>query len=126
MAKIRTSSSRKPVAKAKVATGSRKVVPPSTPTLDSFMEKSMNGPSLEFNVSDIESKPSRSGTVGFRVTTLGGVAISWWSSYKDGTTWRDLIEDAGHGVARVKPGVRVAQDGGLIPASAPVSKGFWE
>lgn len=81
---------------------------------------------LRFNIIDIVKKTSRDGRKGRRVTTIGGVTISWWATYNDGTTWRDLIDDHGDGTASVKDGVRMADDGGLIPPSAPARKGFWD
>ena len=81
---------------------------------------------LVLDLSTLELKPSARGRVGFKASTLDGKrAITWWKVYDDGATWEDLISDNGDGTASVKAGVRVTDDGGLIPPSAPVYKGFW-
>ena len=121
MAKIRKAASAQPVKN----TGGRRVSKPKVSSLADRIAQASAGPVLEFDVADVELKASSSGKVGMRVTTLSGVSISWWSEYADGTTWADLLEDIGNERYRVRPGVRVAKDGGLIPASAPQPGGFW-
>lgn len=122
MPKIRKAASAQPV---KNTGGRRGTPPPSAPTLADGMANAMSGPSLVFNIVDVEYKRTNRGKVGCRVTTLDGTTITWWSSYADGSTWADLIEDQGDGTARVKSGVRLTADNGLLPASAPEPGGFW-
>lgn len=102
---------------------SRRAAAASAPTLESAMQAPKR--ELSFDISSIERKPARSGRTGFRATTHAGVVITWWSEYSDGTTWRDVVTDNGDGTASVAEGVRIAEDGGLIPASAPQRGKFW-
>jgi len=117
---VAKSSAKKPQTSS---AGGRKPPAASVPTLESAMQSPKR--ELSFDIASIESKPSRSGRVGFRATTHSGVVITWWSEYSDGSTWRDLVTDNGDGTASVNEGVRLADDGGLIPASAPQRGSFW-
>jgi len=75
---------------------------------------------LTFNISDVEAKASKSGNVGFRVTTDQGRVVTFWSSNMDAVV-EALDDDGNH---QVIPGTRIADDGGLIPKDASQG-GFW-
>lgn len=75
---------------------------------------------LTFNISSVEAKASKSGNVGFRVTTDQGRVITFWSSNMDAVV-EALDDDGNH---QVIPGTRIADDGGLIPKDASQG-GFW-
>lgn len=74
---------------------------------------------LTFSIENIEAKPATTGQVGFRATTDDGQVITFWESTAD-----SVIEEVTPGRFRVKPGVDIAKDGGLIPANSG-NKGFW-
>jgi hypothetical protein len=73
-----------------------------------------------FNIANVEAKASRTGNVGFKVTTDQGRVITFWSSTMD--TVVEALDDNGN--FRVIPGTRMADDGGLIPKDA-TQGGFW-
>jgi hypothetical protein len=75
---------------------------------------------LTFNISSVEAKASKSGNVGFRVTTDQGRVVTFWSSNMDAVV-EALDDDGNH---QVIPGTRIADDGGLIPKDASQG-GFW-
>ena len=75
---------------------------------------------LTFNISDVEAKASKSGNVGFRVTTDQGRVVTFWSSNMDAVV-EALDDDGNH---QVIPGTRIADDGGLIPKDASQGS-FW-
>lgn len=75
---------------------------------------------LTFNIADVEAKASRTGNVGFRVTTDQGRVITFWSNLMDQVV-ESTDDNGGH---RVIPGTRIADDGGLIPKDASQG-GFW-
>ena len=73
-----------------------------------------------FNIAKVEAKASRTGNVGFRVTTDQGRVITFWSTNMDAVV--EALDDNGN--FRVVPGTRIADDGGLIPKDASQG-GFW-
>lgn len=75
---------------------------------------------LTFNIADVEAKASRTGNVGFRVTTDQGRVVTFWSSNMDQVV--EAMDD--NGGYRVIPGTRIADDGGLIQKDASQG-GFW-
>ena len=72
-----------------------------------------------FNIKNVEVKPTKTGNVGYRVTTDQGKVISFWQSNMD-----RVIEAIDEDNFRVIPGTSFAEDGGCIPRDA-VSGGFW-
>ena len=89
---------------------------------DAFKEARVKSQDLTFFVKDCEFKTSeKSNNTGARVTTGGGKVITFWSSNME-----DVVEliDAKTGQYCVAAGVRIAEDGGLIPANAEKG-GFW-
>lgn len=82
-------------------------------TSDDFTEE------LTFHISEVETKRSRTGNIGYRVTTDQGRVITFWR------TTRDLcIETDEEGNCSLIPGTTVANDGGLIPSGT--QSGFWD
>lgn len=75
---------------------------------------------LTFNISAVEAKASKTGNVGFKVTTDQGRTVTFWSSNMDAVI--EAVDDAGN--HQVIPGTRIADDGGLIPKDASQG-GFW-
>lgn len=75
---------------------------------------------LTFNISAVEAKASKTGNVGFKVTTDQGRTVTFWSSNMDAVV--EATDDAGN--FQVIPGTRLADDGGLIPKDASQG-GFW-
>ena len=78
---------------------------------------------LTFFTKDCEFKAStKNSNVGVRVTTASGKVVTFWSSNADEVV--ELIDEK-TGQYSVMEGTRIADDGGLIPASAK-SGGFWK
>lgn len=76
---------------------------------------------LTFSVENIEvGKISKSGQVGFRATCDNGDIVTFWESTADG-----VIDEIAPGKFRLKPGVDIARDGGLIPAESRNKGGYW-
>lgn len=75
---------------------------------------------LTFSIENIEAKPSKTGNVGFRATCDTGESITFWDSTADA-----VIDEIAPGKFRLKPGVTIARDGGLISAEASRNGGFW-
>jgi hypothetical protein len=75
---------------------------------------------LTFSIENIEAKTSKSGQVGFRATCDNGEVVTFWESTAD-----RVIDEVAPGKFRLKAGVDVAKDGGLIPAESRSTGGFW-
>lgn len=95
-------------------------------TLTSFAEltKSIQDAStsgLTFNIADVESKISKTGNVGYRVTLANKQVVTFWSKNLDQVI--ESIDDEGN--HRVIAGTRITDDGSLIPKDAK-SGGFWD
>lgn len=76
---------------------------------------------LTFKIGDVETKVAKTGKVGFKATCANGKVITFWDS-----TMEKVVEatNTAETEFRVKPGVNILEDGGLIPADAQ-STGFW-
>ena len=74
---------------------------------------------LTFSVENVEAKPASTGQAGFKAICDDGTVITFWESTAD-----NVLDEIADGKFRVKPGVQVAADGGLIPAESK-GKGFW-
>lgn len=89
-------------------------------SLNSLMETALeNAGLLTFSIENVKAKPSLSGKVGFKAVCDDETVITFWSSNID-----SVVDEIAEGKFRVKPGVQVAKDGGLIPADKQ-GKGFW-
>lgn len=86
---------------------------------ESIQRKSTEG--LSFNIADVESKISKSGNVGYRVTLANGQVVTFWSSNVDQVI--EAIDDKGN--HQVIAGTRITDDGSLIPKDAEKG-GFWK
>jgi hypothetical protein len=75
---------------------------------------------LTFNIESVEAKASKTGNVGFRVTTDQGRVVTFWSSSMDQVV--EATDDSGN--FQVIPGTRIAADDGLIPKDASQGS-FW-
>lgn len=75
---------------------------------------------LTFNISSVEAKASKTGNVGFRVTTDQGRVVTFWSSNMDQVV--EAVDESGN--FQIIPGTRLADDGGLIPKDSSQG-GFW-
>lgn len=76
---------------------------------------------LTFNIANVETKPSKTGNVGFKATTDQGKVITFWSSNMD-----SVVEpvDGKEDEFRVIPGTQVTEEGSLIPKDR-TANGFW-
>lgn len=91
----------------------------------SILDESQSG--LTFNINDVESKVSKHGNVGYRVTCTNGQVITFFANNKEGVYQLDELIEAidNDGTHRVLAGVRLSDDGSLIPKNAK-SGGFWD
>lgn len=80
------------------------------------------GDKQTFDIKNIETKPARTGKVGFKVVTEQGKTITFWSSNMDRVV--EVVDEA-KGLYQVKPGTIFAEDGGLIPSDSATG-GFWD
>ncbi len=77
--------------------------------------------SLTFSEKAVETKPSKNGNVGFKVTTDQGKVVTFWKSNMD--TVIEVVDEA-KGLYKVIPGTQITEDGALISADSK-SNGFW-
>jgi hypothetical protein len=91
----------------------------------SILDESQSG--LTFNIKDVESKVSKSGNVGYRVTCTNAQVITFFANNKEGDYQLDKLVEAidDDGNHRVIAGVRISDDGSLIPKDAEQG-GFWK
>lgn len=71
---------------------------------------------LTFSIENVEVKLWKSGQVSFRATCDNGEVVTFWESTAD-----RVVDEIAPGRLRLKAGVNVAKDGGLIPPKS----GFW-
>jgi len=89
-------------------------------SLQSLAETALeNAGLLTFSIENVKAKASTTGKVGYKAVCDDETVITFWSSNID-----SVVDEIAEGKFRVKPGVQVAKDGGLIPADKQ-SKGFW-
>ena len=75
-----------------------------------------------FNLKNVETKPSKTGNVGFKATLDSGKVVTFWSSNMDKVV---EVENEAKGDYRIKPGTQITEDGSLIPSDS-ASNGFWK
>lgn len=91
-------------------------------SLTSLKEKALESAGLlTFSIENVESKICKTGErqMAFRATCDNGDVVSFFESTAD-----LVLDEIADGKFRVKPGVDVAKDGGLIPPG--LRKGVWE
>lgn len=91
-------------------------------SLNSLKEKALeNAGLLTFSIANVESKMCKTGDrqMAFRATCDDGTVVTFFES-----TAEAVLEEIAEGKFRVKPGVDVAKDGGLIPSGT--RKGVWD
>ena len=91
-------------------------------SLNSVKEKALQSAGLlTFSVENVTAKAATTGQAGFKAICDDDdkTVVTFWESTAD-----LVLDEIAEGKFRVKPGVTVAADGGLIPAESK-GKGFW-